>query len=415
MADPVIASDGHAYEREAILTAWAAARERHANPQSHGACCGTAVAPFALLSPVTNEPVSARLTTAHIVVALTEALVDGGYSDLSAEEAADWRTRRAAVTEARRNGIPLATDPSDLEETAGQTNERPPRNELLSRVIDVSTPSSDDASRGRLGGTTSNAINRVRRSLSFGRTRTPSTRIGSGTATTGAAPQGLSLAGTTTDGDASGAESTEAMATDTETTAHRRLRLRIDTLEEQLPALRTLVASARGQAAQEAAVLELSRVEYELDTTQVEPARVRSVELAKVGSSHNGLRRSRSFARPFAGIVRSAMDTCQQIQQKAEARRTRKEALNGVSELLRTELRRGLTKPCPCCKLAITKNGGCHHHVCPACDTKFCWRCGRYNEQTPTRPTCGSTCSRPPRVWWKESDVMAHYRRQMAA
>ena len=71
MADPVIASDGHAYEREAILTAWAAGRERHANPQNHMASCGAAVAPFALLSPVTRAqaagtPASRAVTPAGL-------------------------------------------------------------------------------------------------------------------------------------------------------------------------------------------------------------------------------------------------------------------------------------------------------------------------------------------------------------
>ena len=433
MADPVIASDGHAYEREAILNAWAAGRERHANPQNHMASCGAAVAPFALLSPVTNEPVSPRLTAAHIIVALTEALVNGGASDLPSEEAADWRERRAAVTAARRSGVPARADPSDLvehaedagraeraerAERAGPAEENVPGStELLRRVVDTSTPATPAtgrSSRGRLGATASTVVGRVRRSLSFDRFhRSPRPvvlvgNLGAPTSIEGGRPEQGSAG--SDDGGAAGAVGTAAAAGDAaESAAQRRLRLQIGALEEQLPAQRTRVASASGQAAQETAVLELSRIEFELETARVELAGARSL--------HSGLSRSLSFGRrQLTGAVYSAMETCQQVRQAAEARRgRRKKAVDGVSKLLRTELRSGLTKPCPCCQLPITKNGGCHHHTCPACQTRFCWRCGRYNQQAPHRSTCGSTCSRPPRVWWKEGDVMAHYRRQMAA
>lgn len=34
------------------------------------------------------------------------------------------------------------------------------------------------------------------------------------------------------------------------------------------------------------------------------------------------------------------------------------------------------TQRCPCCHVPITKNFGCNHMICKACNTHFCYRCG---------------------------------------
>jgi hypothetical protein len=75
-------------------------------------------------------------------------------------------------------------------------------------------------------------------------------------------------------------------------------------------------------------------------------------------------------------------------------------------ELLRQEMRSGNTKPCPRCKQAITKNGGCHHHVCTSCKTKFCWNCGGFDALRPSRNTCGTTCGKREEKWWNEAEVL---------
>ena len=75
-------------------------------------------------------------------------------------------------------------------------------------------------------------------------------------------------------------------------------------------------------------------------------------------------------------------------------------------ELMRREMRAGDTKPCPNCKQPITKNGGCHHHLCSWCKVKFCWNCGGFNRHRPNQNTCSTTCSRAERRWWAESELL---------
>ena len=77
-----------------------------------------------------------------------------------------------------------------------------------------------------------------------------------------------------------------------------------------------------------------------------------------------------------------------------------------LEEVQSSEWMQQNTKPCPNCKQPITKNGGCHHHVCTSCKTKFCWNCGGYDALRPSRNTCGTTCSKREATWWNEADVL---------
>ncbi|CAG8466927.1 1031_t:CDS:2 [Ambispora gerdemannii] len=43
------------------------------------------------------------------------------------------------------------------------------------------------------------------------------------------------------------------------------------------------------------------------------------------------------------------------------------------------------TKPCPNCKIMVSKNGGCMHMICAFCQFNFCWGCGvDWNSRTHT-------------------------------
>jgi len=100
-ADPVVASDGHTYEREAIEAAWRSAREM-ADARQAGTvddvCCGCSgdgAAGFRRLSPVTGEEVTTVLTTNFAIIQMIECLHGSGA--ISAADAADWCERRAHV------------------------------------------------------------------------------------------------------------------------------------------------------------------------------------------------------------------------------------------------------------------------------------------------------------------------------
>lgn len=104
----------------------------------------------------------------------------------------------------------------------------------------------------------------------------------------------------------------------------------------------------------------------------------------------------------------------EQLKADAEAKRRLEEwrvensrADERFNELMRSEMRAGDTKPCPKCKQPITKNGGCHHHLCTWCKVKFCWNCGGFNASRPNTNTCGTTCGKPARKWWAESELFA--------
>ena len=75
-------------------------------------------------------------------------------------------------------------------------------------------------------------------------------------------------------------------------------------------------------------------------------------------------------------------------------------------ELMRKELKRGTTKPCPQCGQGITKNGGCHHHLCLHCRCRFCWNCGAFKPGKDQRHVCGTTCTKRSRRWWDERTVV---------
>jgi len=49
-----------------------------------------------------------------------------------------------------------------------------------------------------------------------------------------------------------------------------------------------------------------------------------------------------------------------------------KNSTNEIFSFLWKKLR---TKKCPNCKIAIQKNGGCHHMTCQKCKYEFCWLC----------------------------------------
>jgi hypothetical protein len=109
----------------------------------------------------------------------------------------------------------------------------------------------------------------------------------------------------------------------------------------------------------------------------------------------------------------SCAEYAQQLEADAAAKRRLAEwrVENGRAderfrELMRSEMRTGATKPCPRCKQAITKSGGCHHHVCTSCKVRFCWQCGAYNAARPSAHVCGTTCSKPARTWWTERELL---------
>ena len=126
-ADPVCTSDGHTYEREAIEEAWRVGREL-ADERMHnylnagagggdvcGECCESAPEPFAFRSPNTGAEVTDALVPNHLIIRQIEALIDAG-GIITAEEAAEWRTRRetALLRQRERQQRPTSA-PTELQ------------------------------------------------------------------------------------------------------------------------------------------------------------------------------------------------------------------------------------------------------------------------------------------------------------
>ena len=77
---------------------------------------------------------------------------------------------------------------------------------------------------------------------------------------------------------------------------------------------------------------------------------------------------------------KSCADRREQLEEEAEERRKfqqwkteNSQADARFNEMLKEEARQGTTLPCPKCKAVITKNGGCNHMYCTACNTHFNW------------------------------------------
>jgi hypothetical protein len=103
MTDPVVASDGHTYDRSSIERAWAAARETAAERmlRAHDDDCGSAHGFVGPLSPLTGEVVTDVLTPNHLIVKMIEARIEAG--SISAPDAAEWRERRRTVLAQQRS------------------------------------------------------------------------------------------------------------------------------------------------------------------------------------------------------------------------------------------------------------------------------------------------------------------------
>lgn len=116
-----------------------------------------------------------------------------------------------------------------------------------------------------------------------------------------------------------------------------------------------------------------------------------------VGPAHPGLSCEEQQAK---------LEADAEAKRKVEAWRAENaQADDRFKQLLQSEMRAGNTKPCPRCKQAITKNGGCHQHVCSTCKVKFCWNCGGYNALLPSKATCRSSCANRKKTWWNERDL----------
>ena len=119
----------------------------------------------------------------------------------------------------------------------------------------------------------------------------------------------------------------------------------------------------------------------------------------KVGPAHPGM-----SCAEFVAKVKADVEAAEKLERW---KRDNEQADARFRELMRGELKRGTTKPCPQCKQGITKNGGCHHHQCLHCRCKFCWNCGAFNTGSDaSRFVCGTTCSKASQRWWNERDIV---------
>jgi hypothetical protein len=99
MVDPVVAMDGHTYEREYILRHFEAERERIAatHQPAHGddACCGHVQVRHTINSPQGGQILVELLVPNRFALTAIQQAVEGGR--IGDGEVCDWRERREAV------------------------------------------------------------------------------------------------------------------------------------------------------------------------------------------------------------------------------------------------------------------------------------------------------------------------------
>jgi hypothetical protein len=110
MADPVVCSDGKAYDRPSIEQHFHARREQeeeriaheearargeeNVNERADECCCNADRPPIVLTSPITGQPVDGIITPVQLVEQQIISLVQINCFQLSEEELADWHERR---------------------------------------------------------------------------------------------------------------------------------------------------------------------------------------------------------------------------------------------------------------------------------------------------------------------------------
>ena len=78
------------------------------------------------------------------------------------------------------------------------------------------------------------------------------------------------------------------------------------------------------------------------------------------------------FCREHGDRVHGTDETCAAYNERMEATKATRTEKRSTRKVARS------TKPCSHCGAPITKNGGCNHMHCSACNQDFCWRCGTH-------------------------------------